>query len=51
MRGSNCRARGRAITTSPIARCMTSTERAWLKQFIDGWLAAVPLPVMAEAAE
>jgi GMP synthase (glutamine-hydrolysing) len=27
------------------------TERAWLKQFIDGWLARVPLPVMSEAAE
>jgi GMP synthase (glutamine-hydrolysing) len=27
------------------------TERAWLKQFIDGWLARMPLPVMAEAAE
>jgi GMP synthase (glutamine-hydrolysing) len=26
-------------------------ERAWLKQFIDGWLARVPLPVMSEAAE
>jgi GMP synthase (glutamine-hydrolysing) len=27
------------------------TERAWLKQFIDGWLARVPFPVMSEAAE
>ena len=27
------------------------TERAWLKQFIDGWLARVPLSVMSEAAE
>jgi len=27
------------------------TERAWLKQFIDGWLAMAPLPAMAEAAE
>jgi GMP synthase (glutamine-hydrolysing) len=27
------------------------TERAWLKQFLDGWLARVPLPVMSEAAE
>jgi GMP synthase (glutamine-hydrolysing) len=27
------------------------TERAWLKQFIDGWLARAPLQVMAEAAE
>jgi len=27
------------------------TERAWLKQFIDEWLARVPLPAMAEAAE
>ena len=27
------------------------TERAWLKQFIDGWLARVPSSVMSEAAE
>jgi GMP synthase (glutamine-hydrolysing) len=26
-------------------------ERAWLKQFLDGWLACVPQAVMAEAAE
>src|SRR5216683_1574327 len=26
-------------------------ERAWLKQFIDGWLARVPRSVMSEAAE
>ena len=45
------RARGRATITSPIARCMMSTERAWLKQFIDGWLARMPLSIMAEAAE
>ncbi len=28
-----------------------STERAWLSRFIDGWLARMPRPVMAEAAE
>ena len=27
------------------------TERAWLKQFLDGWLARVPRSVMSEAAE
>jgi GMP synthase (glutamine-hydrolysing) len=27
------------------------TERAWLKEFIDGWLARMPLSVMSEAAE
>jgi GMP synthase (glutamine-hydrolysing) len=27
------------------------TERAWLKRFLDGWLARVPLTVMSEAAE
>jgi GMP synthase (glutamine-hydrolysing) len=27
------------------------TERAWLKQFIDGWLARMPAPVMSQAAE
>jgi GMP synthase (glutamine-hydrolysing) len=27
------------------------TERAWLKQFLDGWLTRVPLSVMSEAAE
>ncbi len=27
------------------------TERAWLKQFLDGWLARVPLSAMSEAAE
>ena len=27
------------------------TERAWLKNFIDGWLARMPLSVMSEAAE
>ena len=27
------------------------TERAWLKEFIDGWLARVPFSVMSEAAE
>jgi GMP synthase (glutamine-hydrolysing) len=27
------------------------TERAWLKQFLDGWLARVPFSVMSEAAE
>jgi GMP synthase (glutamine-hydrolysing) len=27
------------------------TERAWLRAFLDGWLAHVPLPVMSEAAE
>jgi GMP synthase (glutamine-hydrolysing) len=26
-------------------------ERAWLRQFIDGWLARMPLSIMAEAAE
>jgi GMP synthase (glutamine-hydrolysing) len=26
-------------------------ERAWLKRFLDGWLALVPASVMAEAAE
>lgn len=26
-------------------------ERAWLKAFLDGWLARMPLPVMSEAAE
>jgi GMP synthase (glutamine-hydrolysing) len=26
-------------------------ERAWLKQFIDGWLARMPRSVMSEAAE
>ena len=34
-----------------IARCMTSTERAWLKAFLDGWLARMPLSIMSEAAE
>ena len=28
-----------------------ATERAWLKQFLDGWLARVPRSVMSEAAE
>jgi GMP synthase (glutamine-hydrolysing) len=28
-----------------------ATERAWLKQFLQGWLARMPFPVMAEAAE
>jgi GMP synthase (glutamine-hydrolysing) len=28
-----------------------TTERAWLKQFIDGWLARVPSSTMLEAAE
>ena len=27
------------------------TERAWLKQFLDGWLARMPLSVMSEAEE
>ena len=27
------------------------TERAWLKAFLDGWLARMPLSVMSEAAE
>ena len=27
------------------------TERAWLKRFLDGWLARMPMPVMSEAAE
>jgi len=27
------------------------TERAWLKQFLEGWLARVPRSVMSEAAE
>jgi GMP synthase (glutamine-hydrolysing) len=27
------------------------TERAWPKQFLDGWLACLPLSVMSEAAE
>jgi GMP synthase (glutamine-hydrolysing) len=27
------------------------TERAWLKQILDGWLARVPFSVMSEAAE
>jgi GMP synthase (glutamine-hydrolysing) len=27
------------------------TERAWLKAFLDGWLARLPLAVMSEAAE
>jgi GMP synthase (glutamine-hydrolysing) len=27
------------------------TERAWLKAFLDGWLARAPLSVMSEAAE
>jgi GMP synthase (glutamine-hydrolysing) len=27
------------------------TERAWLKEFLDGWLARVPVPAMSEAAE
>jgi GMP synthase (glutamine-hydrolysing) len=27
------------------------TERAWLKQFLDGWLTRMPLSVMSEAAE
>jgi len=26
-------------------------ERAWLKQFIDGWLARMPRAIMSEAAE
>jgi GMP synthase (glutamine-hydrolysing) len=26
-------------------------ERAWLKTFLDGWLARVPMPMMAQAAE
>jgi GMP synthase (glutamine-hydrolysing) len=26
-------------------------ERAWLKNFIDGWLTRAPRPVMLEAAE
>ena len=26
-------------------------ERAWLKQFIDGWLARMPRSTMSEAAE
>ena len=30
---------------------MTSTERAWLKHFIDGWLARMPRSIMSEAAE
>jgi len=28
-----------------------TTERAWLRQFLDGWLARVPLSAMSEAAE
>jgi GMP synthase (glutamine-hydrolysing) len=27
------------------------TERAWLQQFLDGWLARMPLSVMSQAAE
>ena len=27
------------------------TERAWLKHFLDGWLALVPRSAMSEAAE
>jgi GMP synthase (glutamine-hydrolysing) len=27
------------------------TERAWLKEFLDGWLARVPMSVISEAAE
>jgi GMP synthase (glutamine-hydrolysing) len=27
------------------------TERAWLKQFLDGWLARMPVSAMSEAAE
>ena len=27
------------------------TERAWLKQFLDGWLARAPMPAMLQAAE
>jgi GMP synthase (glutamine-hydrolysing) len=27
------------------------TERAWLRQFLDDWLARAPLPAMSEAAE
>ena len=27
------------------------TERAWLKEFLDGWLARVPMSAMSEAAE
>jgi GMP synthase (glutamine-hydrolysing) len=27
------------------------TERAWLKQFIEGWLARAPVSIMSEAAE
>ena len=27
------------------------TERAWLKRFMEGWLARTPFPAMAEAAE
>jgi len=27
------------------------TERAWLKHFIEGWLARVPVSAMSEAAE
>jgi GMP synthase (glutamine-hydrolysing) len=27
------------------------TERAWLKEFLDGWLARVPMTAMSEAAE
>ena len=27
------------------------TERAWLKHFLDGWLARMPSSVMSEAAE
>jgi GMP synthase (glutamine-hydrolysing) len=26
-------------------------ERAWLKHFLDGWLARLPMPVLAQAAE
>ena len=26
-------------------------ERAWLKQFIDGWLKRMPMSIMSEAAE
>jgi len=28
-----------------------TTERAWLRQFLDGWLARVPMSAMSEAAE
>ncbi len=26
-------------------------ERIWLKHFLDGWLAGVPMPLLAQAAE